>query len=95
MIASLSSDTIRVLRAPRGIERWREAPEAAQAVLDWARSQSGEIALTYSDALIINAAAEFLGTGRRLSEAAFTGNGQNIRCQTFSANAIKRVLERS
>ena len=86
------TSSIRILRDPQGIERWREAPALAEEIRAWANELEGEQALTYQQALIVNAAAEFLGTGRRLRVSGFTGNGQAIEKARYPAEKIQEVL---
>jgi hypothetical protein len=87
-----NTSSIRILRNPQGIERWREAPELAEEIRAWARELEGEQGLTYSQALIVNAAAEFLGTGRRLRVGRFTANGKAIERARYPASRIREVL---
>jgi hypothetical protein len=87
------TESVRILRNPQGIERWREAPELAEEIRAWASELEGEQGLTYNQALIVNAAAEFLGTGRRLRIAGFAGNGLEIRKLTYTARKIQEVLQ--
>jgi hypothetical protein len=93
MFPELQSDAIRIMRAPSGIERWRDAPQRAARVLKWAKELSRqEIWLTQSHVFAINAAAEFLGTGRRLRVSGFIGNGSEIHKQVYTVSQIQYVL---
>jgi hypothetical protein len=88
----LNTDDVRMMRDPRGIERWGPAQERAERVKAWALEIKGDQRLTWWEVITINAAAECLGAPGRLSDT-FNANGMAIKKRCYTRAMIRRLFQ--